>query len=61
MSTLNTEEDNLSDHFDSEIKVQTQARVINFLSLDHFEIGMSKIAQCNLPLKGLGNLNQSHY
>ena len=51
MSTLNTEED-LSDHFDSEIKGQTQARVINVLSLGHFEIGMSKIAQCNLPLKG---------
>ena len=36
-----------------------QARVISVQCLGHFEFGMSKIGQCNLPHKGLGNLIQS--
>lgn len=36
-----------------------QARVINVQCLGHFEFGMSKIGQCNLSHKGLGNLIQS--
>ena len=36
-----------------------QAGVINVQCLGHFEFGMSKIGQCNLPHKGLGNLIQS--